>query len=108
MFDDYNGYFKGNRTGVPRNDAIGVRSHNPPLPPRALPSSHSGDPPTAETDKRFDQKNNTWCSGQISAFPTPKARCERALAPPYIRSIMALPKPEHETWVDPGMSRAKS
>jgi len=26
----------------------------------------------------------------------------------YIRSIMALPKPEQETWVAPGMSRAKS
>ena len=26
----------------------------------------------------------------------------------YIRSIMALPKPEHDTCVDPGRSRAKS
>jgi len=34
------------------------------------------------------------------------ARATLALA--YIRSIMALPKPEHETWVEPGMSRAKS
>jgi hypothetical protein len=25
-----------------------------------------------------------------------------------MRSIMALPNPEHETWVAPGMSRAKS
>jgi hypothetical protein len=32
--------------------------------------------------------------------PRPAAR--------YIRSIMALPKPEHETCVEPGMSRAKS
>ena len=28
--------------------------------------------------------------------------------PAYIRSIMALPKPEQDTWVAPGISRAKS
>jgi hypothetical protein len=43
----------------------------------------------------------------VGPWPDERHRVPR-LSPPYILSIMALPKPEHETCVEPGMSRAKS
>jgi len=54
------------------------------------------------------------CSGDVAHTPRkprvasgiPAAAASRPAR--YIRSIMALPKPEQETWVAPGMSRAKS
>jgi hypothetical protein len=59
------------------------------------------------TDGPSDQKNNTSAAG-IAAFRCRQRGVSARLAQPYIRSIMALPNPEHETCVDPGMSRAKS
>jgi hypothetical protein len=50
----------------------------------------------------------------VTAMPraTPSdASGARGLAPEsrgHMRSIIALPNPEHDTWVAPGMSRAKS
>jgi hypothetical protein len=47
------------------------------------------------------------CSPHGSRQPRDPAAGRRRMRR-YIRSIMALPKPEHDTCVDPGMRRAKS
>jgi hypothetical protein len=45
---------------------------------------------------------------RVDAAALPALAPRRPDLPDYIRSIIALPNPEHDTWVAPGISRAKS
>ena len=48
---------------------------------------------------------------RVAAFGCLASAGQRGPAPEsrdYMRSIIALPNPEHDTWVAPGISRAKS
>ena len=107
MFSDYNGYFKGGRTGEPRRTAVGETAGG------AMPLRDGGTraprglaiPDHAGTGGWVHQKNNTSAGRRGGLFP---AREKVFRSGGYIRSIMALPNPEQETWVAPGMRRAKS
>ena len=109
MFDDYNGYFKGNRVGAPNFGAFPIAGRsNPHAPSRDLSRGaphavrafrRTENVRTKKTTLRPIVRNRLFCRLKVRGT----ARATR-----YILSIMALPKPEHETCVEPGMSRAKS
>ncbi len=84
MFDDCRGFFKYGRFVHHRIDA------------GAVPRAEAGSAPGAGI-------------GQRAAPARPRARpSDAAWAAAYMRSIIALPKPEQDTWVEPCISRAKS
>jgi hypothetical protein len=110
MFSDYNGYFKGG--GTHRAPDGGSRWNVR----RAMPLRDEG----AHRQKsrvigvRPEQTDGLTKKTTLPAAALGRrARRRRAARDgcartAYIRSIIALPKPEQETWVAPGMSRAKS
>src|SRR6516165_297388 len=109
MFDDYNGYFKAVRTGAARSATVGrtcigsmsLREEGA----RRRERGRFGRGPNGRTvtPKKQHFGRRSW------RFAFRRRRCsEEARTGRYIRSIMALPKPEQDTWVAPGMSRAKS
>jgi hypothetical protein len=109
MFDDYNRYFKGNPMFAPYFDTGGsIRATQSPSAGKGLallgvrvdarPDTISKRRPKKQ--QRVVRPDTRSTSGETGSGASP--------ATPYILSIMALPKPEHETCVEPGMSRAKS
>src|SRR5258705_13880730 len=106
MFDDCSGYFKGFRTGVVRFGTVGnICLGTIPLRGRGTwrrfirairaPAMRTTAGPKKQHSVRRDRNRAPRDRGRVAHWH-------------YMRSIMALPKPEHDTWVDPGMSRAKS
>src|SRR6476660_2836626 len=87
------------RTAVGRVYLSGI-----PSAVEGLASDRRGDPRVPGTDERSDQQNNTSFDARNTPLPVRRSGTPQIA---YMRSIMALPNPEHETWVAPGMSRAK-
>jgi hypothetical protein len=126
MFDDYNGYFKGNPIGAPEPVVGGILDDAVfPFAPEGLAAcAHPRRSDLPTNGEPAGQKNNTPIRRRPSVWPVHVPRgvpiLQMASTPSnhkghirghmrgHMRSIIALPKPEQETWVEPGRSRAKS
>src|SRR5262245_3094938 len=77
MFSDYNGYFKGGRTGAWKTAAVGRSCTGINAPPRrgGSPRAKGGGLRARRTDERSHQKNNT--SAGDSLPPPRMTQCEK-------------------------------